>query len=175
MSIKKLFVPVMFVVAISLSFILTALGAKGHVTVYSSPDRHCGAEVITYTFDSTHAESTIRFLRHDRSILLTRSFLSKDRAHGFHIVKAEWNSNSKYFVFSTVSSGGLLGGRFPTFVYVRRTNAVVAVDTVAGKWITDSEFQMQAPDLLYVTVHDTFPGGGTGDTISRLIHMDRLR
>ena len=161
--------------AISFAFILGAFATTGHVIVYSSPDRRCGAEVITYTFDSTHAESRIRFLRPDRSILLTRSFISKDRAHGFRIVRAAWNSDSRYFVFSTVSSGGLLGGRFPTFVYVRKTNTIIPVDTVAGRWITDSEFQMQAPDLLYVTVHDTLPGGIASDTISRLIHMDRLR
>src|SRR5436309_591968 len=128
---------------VALIFFWSAVrAAKAHVIIYAPPDRSCGAEVTTYDFDSSRSESRIRFLRRDRTLLLTKSLVSKDHAHGYRVVKGAWTSDSKYFVFSTVSSGGLQGGKFPTCVYIRKKNSLVPVDPVAGRGITDSDFQI---------------------------------
>jgi len=88
-------------------------------------------------------------IRDKDTILLSRSYVSSDRQHGFVLQHAEWTADSRFFVFSLSSSGGHQPWRFPVFVYSRRTNTLAALEKYAGP-IAEPDFHLVAPDIIEV-------------------------
>ena len=161
------------ILALALASSLTS-AAKKKVTIYASPDRKLGAEIMSVDFKGNGNESSVVIRRPDRKVVVAKNFLSKDHEHGLGVMKAAWTYDSRFFIFSTTASGGQLSGRFPTFIYVRAKNAILPLDPLVGMWITRPDFDLQAPNLLFVTVHDTLNGGLPVDTIYKRIHLDEL-
>lgn len=122
-----------------------------------------------------NTESGIELRKSNGGLIGIKNFFSKDHEHGLSVVKAEWTYDSKFFVFSTISSGGQQPGHFPTFFYSKADNKIHALDHFVGIWVTNPEFFIQAPDLLTVTVRDRLANGIFADTLSKTVHLGRLR
>lgn len=112
---------------------------------YRSPDSRLHAIELSR---GPGAESRVD-IRDKNTILLTRSYASSDRQHGFVLQHAEWTADSRFFVFSLSSSGGHQPWRFPVFVYSRRTNTLAALEKRTGP-ITEPDFHLIAPDIIEV-------------------------
>jgi hypothetical protein len=152
------------------------LGGSKRAKIISSPDKTMIARIITVDVRGDgNTESSIELRRANGSLIGIKNFTSKDHEHGFSIIKGEWTYDSKFFVFSTISSGGHQAGHFPTFFYSRIDNKIHMLDHFVGIWVTNPEFFIQAPDLLSVTVSDRLPNGELSYTISKTVHLGKLR
>jgi hypothetical protein len=100
------------------------------------------------------SESRIEFRTSKGKLIGAKSFMSKDHAHGLGIVKAEWTLDSRYFVFSTISSGGRHAGYFPTFFFSRSDNQLHVLDKFARGNIIDPEFELGFPNSVTIIVED---------------------
>jgi hypothetical protein len=114
----------------------------------TSPDRQARACVINV---GKNDESKVEI--HDRKdrILASRDFSSPDGDHGRIVLKNGWTPDSRFFVFSTASSGGHSPWNSKTYFYDRRINAFKELDRIIGPVVRE-EFALSAPDWIEVTV-----------------------
>ncbi len=171
-----IFIKKLFIIVVILLIPLSAPGVLKHAKIITSPDKTMIARIITAdVLGSGNAESSIELRRSNGSLIGIKNFVSKDHEHGFSVVKAEWTYDSKFFVFSMISSGGHEPGHFPTFFYSRVDNKIHTLDHFVGIWVTNPEFFIQAPDILFVTVRDRLANGEFADTLSKTVHLGKLR
>ncbi len=143
--------------------------------LYYSPDKATVVSILTVGGeDGRNSESRIDVRKPGGSLLGSQNFISRDHAHGMGVVKAEWTPDSRFFVFSTISSGGQDPGHFPTFFYSRALNTMHLLDTAIGVWITDPEFQIDYDDVILVNGRDLSKDGRVTDTLSRAAHLSKL-
>src|SRR6266498_1946805 len=74
---------------------------------------------------------------------------SEGGGNGRHVLKSEWSPDSKFFVFSTSSSGGHSVWNAKTFVYSVDANKFISVDEKVRS-VTDEDFQLLPPHTLQV-------------------------
>lgn len=135
--------------------VVTAIsaGPKSRLKQYLSHDSSLVASIFTVIQDGkSDTESEIEFRTLQGKLLGRRSFISKDHAHGLGVVKAEWTLDSKFFVFSTMASGGQMPGNFPTFFFSRDDDQLHALDVGEDSKVTDPEFDLGFPDVLSVSM-----------------------
>jgi len=154
---------------------LAFLGSpKQTIKRYDSPDKSLYAVVVTVNSDTLGPESSVELRRANGDFIGKRNFFSKVHGGGLGVINAKWSLDSQFFVFSTIASGGMSGGKFPTYFYSRQKNKIIQLDPIVGMWITDPEFYLQSGDLITVTVHDTLPNGMVADTIARSVHLSQF-
>ncbi len=141
---------------------------------YDSPDKSLMAIVMTVNDEQLGPESNVELRTAAGALIGLKRFTSKDHVHGFGVIKAKWSLDSRFFVFSTVASGGREAGKFPTFFFSRIDKRIHPLDPAVGKWITDPEFYLQEDDVITVTVYDTLANGVVADTLSRTVHLSRV-
>ena len=154
--------------------LVVVAGPKQTVKRYDSPDKSLYAVVVTVTSDTLGPESSVELRRANGDFIGKRNFFSRIHGGGLGVINARWSLDSQFFVFSTIASGGMSGGKFPTYFYSRHKNKILQLDPIVGMWITDPEFYLQSGDLITVTVHDTLPNGVVADTISRSVHLSQF-
>src|SRR5262245_12608827 len=66
---------------------------------------------------SKFTEDTIRFVSEKSGVRLNFKMTSDGGSTGRYVLKATWTPDSKFFVFSTFSSGAHSAWHFTTFVY----------------------------------------------------------
>src|SRR5258708_7453017 len=148
-------------------------GPKNRVKQFVSPDKTLLANVLTAEWKNG-TESKIEFRKVKGKLLGGKSFLSRDHEHGLGVIKAEWTLDSKFFVFSTIASGGHQPGHFPTFFYSRLDTSIHLLDKFVGIWITSPDFVLLFPDSVSLTVRDKMPDGAFIDTLSRIVCLHNL-
>ena len=87
-------------------------------------------------------------------LLASKSFKSSDGEHGRNVAKSSWTPNSRFFVFSTASSGGHSPWHWQTYFYDRKTNSFKELDDYTGP-IIKKDFKVSAPDVVKVRVQGT--------------------
>ncbi len=162
------------VVVLVMTIVSPATAGRRSVKRYDSPDKSLLAIVVTINDSQLGPESSIELRTAAGALIGLKRFTSKDHAHGLGVVKAQWSLDSRFFVFSTIASGGREAGKFPTFYFNRIDKQIHPLNRSIGRWITDPEYCLQADDVITVTVHDTLAGGGVAETISRTVHLGRL-
>src|SRR5205814_5308354 len=100
-----------------------------------------------------------------------KSFMSHDHEHGLGVIKAAWTLDSKYFVFSTIVSGGHEPGLFPTFFYSRLDNKLHLLDKLIGSPVTSPEFVLLFPDSVSLSLRARLPDGEIADTLTRTVSL----
>jgi hypothetical protein len=88
------------------------------------------------------------------AVLATKDFKSADGEHGRNVQKAEWSSDSRFFVFSTASSGGHSPWHWQTYFYDRKHTTFREVDDFTGP-VIKRNFKLSAPDWSEVQVQGT--------------------
>ena len=149
-------------------------GPKSKAKQFVSPDKSLLANLLTAVSDKG-TESKVEFRTSQGRLLGGKSFMSRDHEHGLGVIKAEWTLDSKYFVFSTISSGGHAPGNFPTFFYSRNDNKLHLLDKLIGSPVTSPEFVLLFPDSVSLTVRARLPQGRFADTLARTVCLSRLR
>ena len=146
----------LYILGLSLLLVHGLLGGpKSKLKKFLSHDSALIAAVFTVAQEGNgDSESRIEFRTSDGKLIGAKSFMSEDHAHGLGIVKAEWTLDSRYFVFSTIASGGRNAGYFPTFFFSRSDHQLHALDKFARGNIIDPEFELGFPNSVSVIVED---------------------
>jgi hypothetical protein len=107
--------------------LVAAVASAEKATIYTSPDRWLQAIVDS----GATGEGLITFQTTSRKrTLLTRDERSKDGKHGHSVVKAEWTSDSQFFIVSTAATGGHQPWSRPLWICSRSKNRVVELGTL---------------------------------------------
>lgn len=130
------------ILALLMSGPVSAAGCLGDMP---APDKSI---VVTVRAVNQNHESAIEFRSADGRSLLKRSYASPDMEHGLVIAHCAWTPNSKFFVYSSHSSGGHEAWHFETTFYSTDRNQENEVDALVGA-VTDPDFILQAPDVLH--------------------------
>ena len=156
------------ILSIALLFLPIAAVAQPVPLSYPSPDGTLIATVVPVGRDagathiddnSTGGENSLEY--ECRVEIRTRKghkiwsedFSSPDHDHGRGVGFAAWSPDSKYFVFSTVSSGGHHPWQFYTYAYGRMKDAVYLLDSFVGE-IIDKTFTVTAPNTFTFKIFD---------------------
>lgn len=152
------------------------IAGQTRVKFYYSPDRQLAVRIVTVQDNGgMNLESSIEVGNARGRILNRKNFISKDRQHGYGVLKATWTPDGNFFVFSTIASGGNDPGHFPTYVYIRQTNAIHSLDSLVGVWVTDPEFYVEFPDVVMVTGREMSEDGKLGEAVSRAVQLMNLQ
>ena len=94
----------------------------------------------------------------DGTSLCTRDYSSADGEHGFGVTEARWTPDSRFFVYSTSSSGGHQPYHSPAYFYSRRTNRVRDIEQLTPRMVVDqapdSEFKIVPPHSVALVTSD---------------------
>jgi hypothetical protein len=141
---------------------------------FFSPDKNLCAIIVTFGKEnSPSSESKIEFRTIKGVLLLSQSYISSHHDDGMRIWKAEWTSDSKFFVFNGTYSGGHQPSNVPTYFYSRRDNKIFELDGLVGIWVM-KDFELIPPDSIRVVVRDRLPEGGFSDSLLRQVSLDDL-
>ncbi len=122
---------------------------------YVAPDGGASVMVVPISKEAGWAEyeSRIEFHSGDGATLCVLDYSSEDSEHGFGLVKGQWTSDSKYFVFSLTSSGGHQSWHAPTQFFNRKDGTIRSLDDYfAASGISESDFHLVAPDIVKTEV-----------------------
>ena len=144
---------------------LFCFSVPAHCRSYRSPDGSCTASITARPNSEGSHEATVN-IYHCGRLSIQRSFVSADGNHGQNIEHAAWTSNSRFFVFTTFSSGGHSAWHHWTFVWSRRDNKIHSLDDAyypqtAGTMAAD--FRLTAPDRISTLLAD---GSNSGRPLS---------
>ncbi|MDD2706441.1 MAG: hypothetical protein PHV34_00400 [Verrucomicrobiae bacterium] len=118
--------------------------------VLASPDDALVARVRDIGRKGTDAyESRIEIYskRDSAKPVAKMSHESADGAHGRGVMRFSWTANSKYFVYSTISSSDSRPWQFETYVYCRQTGKFYRLDDYFGP-ITEQNFLLTSSDVI---------------------------
>lgn len=117
-----------------------------------SPDLKLCAKIVSVgKHGPTFNEDRVDIFDSNEHLLASKSFKSADGEHGRNVAKSGWTANSRFFVFSTASSGGHSPWHWQTYYYSKKTNTFKELDDTTGP-IIKKDFQMKAPDEVDVHV-----------------------
>src|SRR6266446_2273835 len=98
-----------------------------------SPDQTLCAKIVSV---GKHAppldESRVDILDKHNHLVASKSFQSSDGEHGRSVAKSSWTPNSRFFVFSTQSSGGHSPWHWPTYFFDRKLKTFKELDDTTG-------------------------------------------
>lgn len=127
-----------------------AQSAFAQTAIYRSPDHQLKALVIPVGSPGFEKqESKVEIRNVTGRLIRWRSFASDDGQHGRGVEKAAWTPDSRFFVFSTQSSGGHQPWNWATYFYSQVTNKFYRLDDYVGP-ITSS-FELAEPNRLKTT------------------------
>jgi hypothetical protein len=122
-------------------------------TNFQSPDGRLTAR-ITQIEHTGCGESEIGFVDQSNRVLASSDYRSNDGGHGLIIEKAAWTPDSRFFVFSTYSSGGHQPYNSPIFVFARQRGTIVPLGRVLQGYVNDPDFRIVPPHDIEVSVSD---------------------
>jgi WD40 repeat protein len=113
----------------------------------ASPDGTLVAEILSRMAQFT--EDTVKIVSRESGSRAEFPMTSESKANGRNVLKAEWSPDSRFFVFSTFSSGVHSSWNFQIFVYSVDANKFVSVDEKVRP-VTEKDFQLISPHTLQV-------------------------
>jgi hypothetical protein len=122
---------------------------------YTAPDGGLTVLVvpISKAAGRSEYESRIELKSADGGIACAIDYSSADSEHGYGVVKAEWTSDSQYFVFSLTSSGGHQAWHVPTQFLSRNDGTIRSLDDYfASAGISNADFRLIAPNTIKTEV-----------------------
>jgi hypothetical protein len=131
--------------AISLLFVVLGV-CRVHAAGYASPDGAIRVAVNTRT--QNDCEAVVQFNDHGRE-LLSVSYVSADHEHGSCINTAAWTADSQFFAYSLYSSGGHQPWHAPITFFSRKENRVLALGSYLPNPVTEADFSLSDPDILF--------------------------
>lgn len=131
---------------------LFCFSGPAHCGSYRSPDGSWTTSITARPNHEGSHEGTIKIYRRGR-LSIQRSFVSADGNHGQNIEHAAWTPDSRFFVFSTSSSGGHSPWHHWTFVWSRRDNNIHNLDDAYSPTMTE-DFRLKSPNILTTRFQD---------------------
>ena len=113
----------------------------------ASPNGEFMAQIVSKKAEFT--EDTVAIVSRESGSRVEFPMTSGSVWNGRYVLKSEWTPDSKFFLFSTFSSGAHSSWNFQTFVYSVDANKFVSVDEKLRP-VTDHDFQLISPHTLQV-------------------------
>ena len=159
-----------------LLFLTASAFAKPIPLLYVSPDKTLKVIVVpvgrdagaTHIEDDAEYECRVELYTSNGHKVWSKDFGSPDHDHGRGVAYASWSPDSKYFVFSTVSSGGHHPWQYFTYAYSRKQNGARILDDLAGE-VIDPVFTFVPPDVISLKIFDRSVKDSTDDFPSKLV------
>ena len=99
-------------------------------------------------------ESILEFHTAGGQKLCSLDFRSEDGDHGFNVVKADWTTNGRFFVWSMQSSGGHQAWHFPTWFYDAKTTRIHVLDEYAqSPGVSEGKFKVVSGDEIETFIY----------------------
>ncbi len=118
--------------------------------IYVAPDGTLRASVIPlHAVDGNFSEHAVEIRDTAGKLLRRADYSSPDHEHGRCIMHAAWSPDSRFFVFSTTSSGGHSAWHTSTYAYVRSRNAVFYLDDLVGGPLVEPYFSFTSPATFF--------------------------
>lgn len=117
------------------------------------------------------AEDTVTIILKEAGSQAEFPMTSQAGSKGRYVLKSEWSPDSKFFVFSTFSSGAHSSWNFKTFVYSVDVNKFISVDEKVRP-VTDKNFQLTEPHTLQVETLN--PSGIDFPSFKRMVDLTTL-
>ena len=87
-----------------------------------------------------------------RPSLTSKDYSSPRGANGYYVHAAKWSPDSRFFVFSLVSSGGHSPWSYPMMVYSRQQNRFAKFsDMIDGRPTLSGDFSFSGPHTVTAT------------------------
>jgi len=137
--------------AILLLFVFASLSFAGNTREFLSPDKKFKVIIENFNDSETNLESKIRVVNSQGKLLVTHKYTSTDGEHGYCVIQAEWTSDSRFFIFCMVSSGGHQPWHIPTSVYSITDNKIFSIDDIYGP-VTAASFRIVSSDSLETSI-----------------------
>jgi hypothetical protein len=122
--------------------------------VYNSTDGELQALILPVgvsLYATPDIESRVVIRSRKGDTLTSKDYSSPRGLNGYYVDHAKWSPDSKFFVFSMISSGGHSPWSFPTMVYSRQKNVIAKLsDMIGGKPILSGDFSVSAPHTVRV-------------------------
>lgn len=121
--------------------------AQGHgKVIYWSPDGTLQAIISpAHIQEPDFHEHVVEIKTKDGKLICKVDHSSKDHEHGRCVLQAGWSPDSRFFAYSTTSSGGHSCWHASTFCYVRKKEAVFYLDELVGGPLVDPNFIFLKP------------------------------
>lgn len=117
-----------------------------------SPDGRFVATIRSIQKAPTGVPEAIIEIKDSGGKLVAREeFTSKDGEHGLCVEKAAWTADSRFFVFTTTSSGGHQPWQFPTFFFDHRDKKIHRFSDFLAP-VAAGGFELKAPDVITITI-----------------------
>lgn len=134
--------------------IATSANSTAAVTKFEYPAPDGSADVHIDQPDPHSCEIEIRFSERSRTIS-TLSFASEDHEHGSCLGAAAWTTDSRYFAFSIVSSGGHQPWHSPIMIYFREAERTKPLENFLKnpktEAVTDPNFALSSDVIKFTT------------------------
>jgi hypothetical protein len=150
------------------------LGAEEARDYLSNDMNFCARIAAVRKLPKQSLESKIQFLDQRGKVLLERDYSSQSGEHGLVIEQASWTPDSKYFVFSTSSSGGHQPWQSLLFVYRCSDNVLLDVQDFLPP-VVYSNFTLSEPDFITLIIWTPFEAPKGIDRSIKLPITFRLR
>ena len=117
---------------------------------YAARDKSVIVEIVSAKREIKGAgyESRVAIQAGNRQQLCTMDYSSKDGQHGFSVAKAAWTPDSRFFVYSLISSGGHQPWHTPTRFYDRDQGVLRSLDDYFPEGISKADFLLVAPNTI---------------------------
>jgi hypothetical protein len=123
--------------------------------IHASPDKALRAlvlpvDVSLYATPDMESRVVIRTSKGDT--LTSKDYSSPRGTNGYYVSTAKWSPDSRFFVFSMVSSGGHSPWSYPMMVYSRQQNRIAKFgDMIDGKPTLSGDFSFSGPHTVIAT------------------------
>jgi hypothetical protein len=143
----RLFVMILVLVLLSIG----EVQAKSEWT-YPSPNGRWIAKVKHIRKSSTaEQESVVEIKARKGPVRAYRDYTSEDGEHGLRIIRASWTPDSRFFIFTTLSSGGHQSWNYPTYFFSMSDEKFhVLSDYLAP--VADASFSLRSPDKITLKI-----------------------
>lgn len=138
-----------------LTGIILAFASEGQKRIYISPDGGIVATVAPTGKKKAleGVESRIEVRSRDGNLVVSKDFSSEDGEHGAGILRGQWTSDSRFFVFLTEFSGGHSPLQHPIYFFCRRENTIRMLNQFFDHVLT-RDFSLEERNTVVVEAQD---------------------
>ena len=143
--------------------------------VYASPDKALRALVLPVDvslYATPDMESRVVIRTSNGDTLTSKDYSSPRGANGYYVHAAKWSPDSRFFVFSLVSSGGHSPWSYPMMIYSRQQNRFAKFsDMIDGRPTLSGDFSFAGPHTVTATTWKQ--PGATDDGVTVTVDLEQ--
>ena len=144
---------IVLITLVSVCMLLSdSLAYSDQTKLMKSPDGKFNARITSVQKTSQGPpEFIIEMIDSGGKLVTKEDFTSEDGEHGLSMDKAEWTPDSRFFIFTTYSSGGHMAWQFPAFFFSVADRKVYHFSDYLPP-VAESSFSVKKPDIVTMAI-----------------------